>query len=319
MSKNNTFIVSDETLNDKGFRVLTAGIDITQFERNPIMLVMHFRYNKEDTGVIGRWENLRKENGKLLADAVFDMDDEVGAKIAKKVENGFLKMASVSVKPVETSINPKDLLKGQKFATVSKSKLIEISIVDRGSNDNAIKLYGNGDKDYELESLSGNEENENQQIETSNMKEIKKELGLSATASDSEVLTKIQELKASEEELTGVVETQKETQRLSAKSTLKALNLSADDEADYMELAKTNFSLFEKTVGKIKLSADSKEAKEFVGDLKKKDKDSDKKKDAELKAKGFEYLSANNPDFLTELRANEPEEFEKLLVAYENS
>lgn len=124
MSKH-TFLVSDETVNDHGFKVLTEGIDTTRFEQNPIMLYMH-----ERARIIGKWENLRKENGQLFADAVFDLADPYANEIAGKVERGFLKGASVGLgKCLDDN------------GTITKCELYEISIVDIGSNTNAVRLY----------------------------------------------------------------------------------------------------------------------------------------------------------------------------------
>ena len=68
MSKN-SFIVSDETKNCFGMIVKTDGINTESFIKNPVMLYMHERKT-----VVGRWENLRKDGSKLIADAVFDAD-----------------------------------------------------------------------------------------------------------------------------------------------------------------------------------------------------------------------------------------------------
>lgn len=81
----NKFTVSDETLNSYGGVILTSGINIIQFQRNPIMYYMHDR----DKGVIGRWENITKEGDKLTAEAVFDEVTELGAKVKHQVESGF--------------------------------------------------------------------------------------------------------------------------------------------------------------------------------------------------------------------------------------
>ena len=122
-----TFLVSDESDNSHGFKVLTEGIDITQFEKNPIMLYMH-----ERPTIIGRWENLKKEDGKLYADAVFDTESEKGKEIARQVEKDFLRGASIGI-----TYQKEDLKNG----VLEKCRLFEISIVDIGSNPNALKLY----------------------------------------------------------------------------------------------------------------------------------------------------------------------------------
>lgn len=127
MSKKQTFLVSDESDNSYGFKVLTEGIDTTQFEKNPIMLYMH-----ERPTIIGRWENLRKEGNKLYADAIFDTESEKGKEVARQVEQGFLRGASIRI-----TYQKEDLKNG----VLEKCKLYEISIVDLGSNPNALKLY----------------------------------------------------------------------------------------------------------------------------------------------------------------------------------
>jgi hypothetical protein len=134
--KKQTFLVSDESVNNYGFTVLTSGIDTTQFERNPIMLHMHKRPT-----IIGKWENLVKKDGKLYADAIFDIEDPIASEIAGKVERGFLKSASLGI-----TFAPENKVDN----VVMKSKLHEISIVDIGANDNALRLY----KDEDFVSLN---------------------------------------------------------------------------------------------------------------------------------------------------------------------
>lgn len=149
MSKENgdnkpiTFVLNDESVNTYGFIVLTEGIDTSVFERNPVMLYMHNR----DGNVIGRWENIRKEEKRLLADAVFDDSTELGAQVKKQVEGGFLRAVSIGIEGIT-----KDVLNG--VETVVKSRLIEASIVDIPGNSNAVKLmHRSGGYVYRLNDL----------------------------------------------------------------------------------------------------------------------------------------------------------------------
>lgn len=125
-----TFILSDESVNSYGFRVLTDGIRMERFEKNPVMLYMHETGNE----VIGRWENLRKEGDKLLADAVFDESGELGLKIKTKVDNNFLRAVSIGLQPVGCEV-----IAG--IDAVTDCELIEASIVAIPSNQNAVRLY----------------------------------------------------------------------------------------------------------------------------------------------------------------------------------
>lgn len=132
---NLTFVLSDEAVNSYGFIVKTNGIDLERFKKNPVMLYQHEREN----GVIGRWENIRIEGVQLLADAVFDENDPIGAKVKSKVEGGFMRSVSIGIsEAVEETING--------IKTVKSCILDEVSIVDIPSNQNAVKLRKNGGK-----------------------------------------------------------------------------------------------------------------------------------------------------------------------------
>lgn len=146
-----TFVLHDETVNTYGFRMLTSGADLTEFRKNPVMLLNHNDWSLP----IGRWENIRIEGSRILGDAVFDLLDkrELGGEaISSKVDRDFLRMASVGAwAPDEVSDDPLYMMPGQTRATVTKWKVREASIVTIGSNHNALAFY---DKEGELLDLS---------------------------------------------------------------------------------------------------------------------------------------------------------------------
>lgn len=173
MSKN-SFVISDESVNSYGYIVKTDGIDTTAFERNPVMLYMHERKT-----VVGRWENIRKEGNKLLADAVFDESTELGKTVKAQVESGFLRSASIGVDIIEDTV-----INGVK--TITKCSLFEVSIVDIPANQNALKLYRKGNrKRLALETA--------QKVEDLRS-EIITLLGLSDDVSDEDIIAEIQTL-----------------------------------------------------------------------------------------------------------------------------
>lgn len=131
MPKKKEFVISDESRNSYGFVVLTAGINIDRFIQNPVMFYNHDR----EGGVIGRWENIRLENDILYATPVFDEADELGQKISQKVENGFIRAASIGIEP---------LIIEELGEIVASCDLIECSICDIPSNRNALMVYHNG-------------------------------------------------------------------------------------------------------------------------------------------------------------------------------
>ncbi len=155
-----TFIISDESINSYGTRILSDGIDMTDFKKNPIGLWNHFRNwkgTKDEVLPICRWENLRREGSKWLADAVFDEKDEFAQEIKSKVEQGIISAVSIGVRIITASDDKSVLIKGQTRPTITQCKLREISIVDIPSNKNAIKLY---DADGDELNLSETEDND---------------------------------------------------------------------------------------------------------------------------------------------------------------
>lgn len=212
-----TFVLSDESVNSFGFVVLTAGIDTTAFERNPVMLYMHNR----DGNVIGRWENIRKEDNRLLGDAVFDDSTELAATVKKQVENGFLRCVSIGIEQIAT-----EELNG--VQTVTKCRLIEISIVDIPSNSNAVKLFRrSGGYVYNLKELES--ENDPNSLKTA----LISLLGLENTATDKEVIQAVQKA------LEG-----KETPEKAVDDAIMSGYLDATQRATFIALARGNRGAF---------------------------------------------------------------------------
>lgn len=207
-------VITTSGLNSYGSRVLTEGLSTEQYEKNPVLLWMHRRCFDGDTMPIGRMENLHMEGDKLIGTPVFDEKDEFALQIKLKWENGFLKMASAGIEIVETSDDPLLLLAGQTRPTITKSKLVEVSIVDIGANDDALQLTHEGKmlrlaagEDNEVLPLIQNSELKIQNTET-NMKQILLALGLSESATEAEALSAIATLQKGAKEA--------ETLRLSA-------------------------------------------------------------------------------------------------------
>ena len=150
-------IISTERVNSYGSRVLTAGIDLSQYEKNPIVLYMHRRGRREDIP-IGIMTNLRTENGVLYGTPKFDVDTEEERIIARKWDRGTLRMLSAGLDVIEWSEDPALLAQGQTRPTITKCKLIEVSVVDIGSNDDALQvgLYHEG----KLLTLAAGEDND---------------------------------------------------------------------------------------------------------------------------------------------------------------
>lgn len=136
--KKYTFVVHDESVNTHGFRMLTSGANMEEFNKNPVIL-----YNHDDWDFpIGKGENMRKEGTRILVDVIFDEADERSAKVQGKVERGFMRMASIGAwPPEEVSNDPALKLPGQELPTVTKWTVREVSICSIGSNHNALVFY----------------------------------------------------------------------------------------------------------------------------------------------------------------------------------
>lgn len=138
-------VLSDESINCYGYRVLTSGIDLSAFRKNPLLLWAHFR----DEGSarwcnylpIGHWEDIEVKDGVLSACPVFDCTDELSQTICDKYEAGTLSASSIGFRIKATSSEKQHLLPGQTRETVTKCELIEASIVDIPANKNACRLY----------------------------------------------------------------------------------------------------------------------------------------------------------------------------------
>jgi len=207
-------IISTSGVNCYGSRILTEGIDLKQFEKNPLLLWMHRRSFEGDAMPIGRVENLRIDGDKLIGTPVFDQNDEFAKKIENKWENGFLRMASAGIEILEVSDAPEHLAQGQTRATVTRCRLEEMSIVDIGGNDEALQLYDTSGKtlrlaageandtlpllELEKETQSGTAPEgttENNKTETTMNKEILQLLGLGEEATEQDALGALRLLK----------------------------------------------------------------------------------------------------------------------------
>ena len=155
------------------------------------------------------------DGDRLIGTPKYDEKDEFAKKIATKWEDGYLNMCSAGIEILEHSTDPSMLVEGQTRATATASKLVEVSIVDIGANDEALKLYGGGkllelaagqDCDLlPLVKLSKPEETPRpeaaaQSNENTNSKNMKKEtfllLGLAETATEEQVHAAVTALKS---------------------------------------------------------------------------------------------------------------------------
>lgn len=206
--------LTNSSLNAYGTRILTSGVDLTQYERNPVLLYMHERGN-----IIGMMKDLKVEGDDITGEPVFDEASECSLRCKKQLEFGSLRMSSVGIDIVEMSADKKHLLPGQTRETITKSKLVEVSLVDVGANDEAMVLYRNGkrlnlssgmDEAYLPPLLTTSKQTNHTDMNETLKKEVAVQLGLSAEATVDEVLTaakaKVEAQKQEIETLKGDIE-----------------------------------------------------------------------------------------------------------------
>jgi len=130
------YTLSDESINSKGFIILTDGIDLTNFNANPVAL-----HNHDIDQVVGHWENvhINEQNPEqLVGTLVFDYSDPKSQEIMNKVAKNLIKHVSIGIRIEEFY---EDIVDDEDVIVVTKSILKEASVTPLPANENAIKLY----------------------------------------------------------------------------------------------------------------------------------------------------------------------------------
>jgi len=156
-NKKVSFVLSDNTIVSRGWfdmQLLHKKKNIDLGRKN--ILKVFYNHKTANDMPIGKWENLRLEDGKLKADAVFDDGDEIAMKIFGKIERGILESISVGISILkytrEQRDNNKDLI------IVTKWSIYEASIVN-------IPAIPNAKVGLDFEEEKTNKESENMTVE----------------------------------------------------------------------------------------------------------------------------------------------------------
>lgn len=298
------FVVSTEDLNDHGYRILTKGIQLDRFLKNPVMYFEH----EGGKVPIGKWVNLRKDGSKLIATPEFNEKDEFALKIKQAVEDGFINATSIGAIALKWSDAPEDLVKGQYRCTVVEASLYEISFVGLPSNPHAVRLSANN-QDFEVPKLK--------QKKDLNMKGIALSLGLKESATEAEIVAAINANKENQN-----------TQNIDALIALGRANghINDDNVEVYRSSAKNDYAVTLKMVEKTKEKPDPLEGQEkkeapepvtLAAVLKEVQKSNGTEQPkVETKAEQFLRLSKESPDELGRIKATDPQFFDELQTAY---
>ncbi len=317
--KKHTFILSDQTINAFNFVVLTSGIKLDFFKKNPVML-----YDHDKSKILGRWENIRVEGTQLLADAIFDEKDPEALKMYEKVEQGMLNCVSIGFEPIEVVMGIEGF---ENNPVVIESSIKEASLTPLPANESALRLYDKDgvvlSSDQVLTLLSKNQNN----LSMKKLQFFVAALSLAATATEDDVLNSVTALSKKAGDLETEIETLKADKvELSAKLTASELKVSevetskiatligdaitsgkltADKKEQFETLAKTNFDLAKTVIDGLparkSLSATIEGAK--AGDVASKT----------FEGWGLKKLHKEAPLELARIKAAEPDRYQQLL------
>jgi HK97 family phage prohead protease len=130
------FVASEETSDRMGDLISVEGWDLTNYKRNPVILLGH----DHRIPPIARAGKIWTEDKQLLNNVVWDEEDPLGAAIMGKYQRGFMRAESVGFKPIE--FRDRDDGKGLLF---TKQELLEISLVSVPMHPKALrKAMGDG-------------------------------------------------------------------------------------------------------------------------------------------------------------------------------
>ncbi len=146
------YVLSDSSVNEYGFRLLTSGYQLDAFQKNPIGYYMHRR----EDGIVLKWEDLCIADDKITGTPVINLSNSRGEQICAEAENGFLNAASVGhIVVLEYSTDKDMMLPGQTGPTITKWYNKECSLVDIPGNCNALtRLYDAQENELNLVDLN---------------------------------------------------------------------------------------------------------------------------------------------------------------------
>jgi len=141
------FLLTDNSVNTYGFRLLTDGYLMDEYKKNPIGYYMHERSN----GVLVRWSDFRKDGDKVFAKANINLSHPRGERTVDEIESGFLNAASLGhFVVIEMNKTPQNPLPNQTGPDVTKWFNRECSLVDIPGNFNSLKLFDENDHELNL-------------------------------------------------------------------------------------------------------------------------------------------------------------------------
>jgi len=294
-------VISTEELNRYGFRILTSGIDLQAYKKNPVLCWDHYTYGRLP---IGKVENLRIDNNQLLGDPVFDEDDDFAAAAKRKFDKGMLNACSMGISVTETSTDPAYLIPGQTRGTVTRCELREVSMVVVPANRSAVKLSA----DQEMEDVVPVIEEKSEEM---NLENIAKALGLDSAADETAILTAARNLNDRCQKAEGELNTYREKRKEELLSAAEAKGMINEDNRDQVAaLADANLDAF---AAMVEAAPAEKKKEETPATLSAAIKPGQKKEGDEPAGKSFEDFSDAE---LLHMKHEDPKRYAELAAGY---
>ncbi len=178
-------VLSTGGVNRYGYRVLTNGINLEAFKKNPVMFFGHCTNGFP----IGVWEDIKVEGDVLSAVPKFSEVTE-DSKLAKMLyEKGILQASSIGFSVTSSSDDPALAIAGQRYETITACELLEVSLVGVPANPDStvVSLNLNLNKDIPLLPIKSDTDMD--------IKVIALSLGLDQNATEAQVLAAIEGIK----------------------------------------------------------------------------------------------------------------------------
>ena len=217
----------------------------------------------------------------------------------------------------EVSTEPQHILEGQVYETVTACKLVEISIVDIGGNDNALKLSKDG-KPFQLKKIVTNTSN------NMDIKVIALALGMGENSKEEAVLSALHNLKTDKEkaetEVVALKKTISETRTAEATTLVdKAVQLGLIPQAlkeSQLKQFEADFDGQKAVLSKLVADKEAENTRQGKANTVREVVLGAGAKPTGTADESFDYLQKKNPERLRALRDKEPEEYARLAKEY---
>jgi hypothetical protein len=256
VAKIKTFTLSTETVMKMGTKrvlIKSDGLDLSCFSENPLMLADH---DWTTGGIIGKWENIRVENGKLLANAKFSTKKAKAIELKDLSDDDFLNAVSIGGIPLECHIETID---NEEVLVCTKFLVLEASLCAVPMNKGCIAFYNQDYQPIEAWTFSDFVTPIIDQTTPNTDMDFEKfalAMGLPKTATEAEIMAKMSEANTAAANLLAFQNTQKANQKAEMEdviaSAIQENRMDVELKGFYLTASETDFAGAKKAVQELK-------------------------------------------------------------------